>query len=164
MEKSVNVMKAGQVLTATVRDAVADARFDAHSAIVCETDDACANFPLHSIGTHALDENVPRNMTCFKGGQTVQKPQQMCDVTSGCLTKNSTHILTIAQTRRFWICSLGDHHRLLSAATPTIRLANSNFGSGRWSPSTALWTTARLPSIRVPVATRWTAKTSNAAV
>ena len=77
-----NVTKAGQVLTATVRAMITDTRFDPYCSTVCETDDACANFPLDSLGTHALDENVPRNMTCFKGGQTVLRPQQMCDVTS----------------------------------------------------------------------------------
>ena len=92
-----NVTKAGQGLTATVRNAMADIWFGAHCLTVCETDDACANFPLESLGTHALHENVPRNMTCFKGGQTVRKAQQMCDVTSECVTDiNPAYIPTIA--------------------------------------------------------------------
>ena len=90
-----NVTKAGQALTAMVRNAIADIRFDIHCSTVCETDDACANFPLESLGVHALDEHVPRNMTCYKGGQTVRKPQQMCDVTSEYLAHSSAHILTI---------------------------------------------------------------------
>lgn len=95
MERNVNVTRAGQVLIATVRDTIADTWFGAHYSTVCETDNACANFPLDSLGIHALDETVPRNMTCFKGGQTVRKPQQMCDVTSEYLTKDSTRILTV---------------------------------------------------------------------
>ena len=84
MVRNVNVTKAGQVSTAMVHHAIAGIWFDAHCSTVCETDDACANFPLDGFGTYAHDENAPRNMTCFKGGKTVRKPQQMCDVTSKC--------------------------------------------------------------------------------
>jgi hypothetical protein len=90
MVRNVNVTQVGPASTAMVRSATAVVRFDAHCSTVCETDDACANFPLDSLGIHALDESAPRNMTCFKGGQTVRKSQQMCDVTSGCLT-NTPH-------------------------------------------------------------------------
>ena len=95
MVGNVNVTKAGQASIVMVRNAIVGIWFEAHCSIVCETDDACANFPLDSFGTHVLDENAPRNMTCFKGGQTVRKPQQMCDVTSMCLANCSAHSLII---------------------------------------------------------------------
>jgi hypothetical protein len=95
-ERNVNVTKAGQALIAMVRNAMANIQFDVHCATVCETDDACANFPLENLEIHALDKTIPRNMTCFKGPQTVRKPQQMCDVTREYLTTlSSAHALTI---------------------------------------------------------------------
>ncbi|KAG8763810.1 hypothetical protein FRC12_008395 [Ceratobasidium sp. 428] len=57
---------------------------------VCENDDACANFPLRGgpdgelLAPQTTDEpDVPvANMTCYKGGLTVQQNFQMCDVTN----------------------------------------------------------------------------------
>lgn len=57
---------------------------------VCETDAACANFPLRGGPDGELltpravgDDDVPvANMTCHKDGLTVQENFQMCDVTS----------------------------------------------------------------------------------
>jgi hypothetical protein len=57
---------------------------------VCETDAACANFPLRGGPDGELlariadtDVDVPvANMTCYKGGVTVEENFQMCDVTS----------------------------------------------------------------------------------
>jgi hypothetical protein len=58
---------------------------------VCETDDACANFPLRggpdgellTAKTIGDDTDAPvANMTCYKDGLTVQQNFQMCDVTS----------------------------------------------------------------------------------
>ncbi|CAE6514971.1 unnamed protein product [Rhizoctonia solani] len=57
---------------------------------VCETDNACANFPLRGgpdgeFMTRTLDSDadVPvANMTCYKGGVTVEENFQMCDVTN----------------------------------------------------------------------------------
>ncbi|KAF8604728.1 hypothetical protein BDV93DRAFT_440195 [Ceratobasidium sp. AG-I] len=58
---------------------------------VCETDAACANFPLRGgpdgelLTPRAMgdDDDVPvANMTCHKDGLTVQENFQMCDVTN----------------------------------------------------------------------------------
>ncbi|KAF8717776.1 ABC-2 type transporter, partial [Rhizoctonia solani] len=57
---------------------------------VCETDAACANFPLRGgpdgeflTRTVDHDADVPvANMTCYKGGVTVEENFQMCDVTN----------------------------------------------------------------------------------
>ncbi|KAG8685651.1 ABC transporter G member 24, partial [Ceratobasidium sp. 394] len=58
---------------------------------VCETDDACANFPLRGGPDGELltpklvgdEPDVPvANMTCYKDGLTVQQNFQMCDVTN----------------------------------------------------------------------------------
>ena len=60
--------------------------------LVCETDEACTNFPLPG-GDASLpsdDDNGPLNMTCYKGGDVVFTNHQMCDVTS-VLTTSSIH-------------------------------------------------------------------------
>lgn len=59
---------------------------------VCETDAACTNFPLRGgpdgelltrVDTVDTGVDVPvANMTCYKGGETVEQNFQMCDVTS----------------------------------------------------------------------------------
>ncbi|KAL5504214.1 ADP1 [Sanghuangporus vaninii] len=51
---------------------------------VCETDDACTNFPLPG-GDSPLPSgsgDEPLNMTCYKGGDVVFTNHQMCDVTN----------------------------------------------------------------------------------
>ncbi|KDQ08706.1 hypothetical protein BOTBODRAFT_37700 [Botryobasidium botryosum FD-172 SS1] len=45
---------------------------------VCQNDNACANFPLGDI--HPTDD--AQNMTCYKGGQVINRNFQMCDVTN----------------------------------------------------------------------------------
>ncbi|KAB5594904.1 ATP-dependent permease [Ceratobasidium theobromae] len=59
---------------------------------VCETDAACTNFPLRGgpdgelltrVDTVDTGVDVPvANMTCYKGGETVEQNFQMCDVTN----------------------------------------------------------------------------------
>ncbi|GJE89867.1 ABC transporter G family member [Phanerochaete sordida] len=51
---------------------------------VCQTDAACANFPLPHLPGElgSLDDGVAENMTCYKGGDTVFQSHQMCDVTN----------------------------------------------------------------------------------
>jgi hypothetical protein len=49
--------------------------------LVCKSDDACANFPIGGDFMRDEDETVS-NMTCYKGGITVNRNFQMCDVTS----------------------------------------------------------------------------------
>ncbi|QRV74844.1 ATP-dependent permease [Ceratobasidium sp. AG-Ba] len=58
---------------------------------VCQTDEACVNFPLRGgpdgeLLTRQVSTSEPdipvANMTCYKGGLTVQQNHQMCDVTN----------------------------------------------------------------------------------
>ncbi|KAG8859017.1 hypothetical protein FRC20_011911 [Serendipita sp. 405] len=49
---------------------------------VCQTDDACANFPIPEIEGLLGDDGAARNMTCYKGGVNVRNQHQMCDVTN----------------------------------------------------------------------------------
>ena len=53
-----------------------------HSSLVCETDDACANFPLPGGDSSIPGGSDTTNMTCYKGGDAVFNNHQMCDVTS----------------------------------------------------------------------------------
>jgi len=48
---------------------------------VCETDNACTNFPVRGDIT-SLDAADSINMTCYKGGETVFNNHQFCDVTN----------------------------------------------------------------------------------
>jgi len=48
---------------------------------VCQTDHSCANFPI-SGNIFSLDTTDSVNMTCYKGGETVNNNHQFCDVTS----------------------------------------------------------------------------------
>ncbi len=50
-------------------------------SLVCQTDNACANFPIRGNIT-SLDATDSVNMTCYKGGETVFNNHQFCDVTS----------------------------------------------------------------------------------
>lgn len=52
---------------------------------VCQTDQACAGFPLPG-ELRGLDDEPVQNMTCYKGGLTVNTYYQMCDVTSESFT------------------------------------------------------------------------------
>ncbi len=52
-----------------------------NSSLVCQTDNACANFPIQGNMT-SLDATDSVNMTCYKGGETVFNNHQFCDVTS----------------------------------------------------------------------------------
>ena len=49
---------------------------------VCETDEACANFPLPGGDPSLSGADESLNMTCYKGGDAVFNNHQMCDVTS----------------------------------------------------------------------------------
>lgn len=49
--------------------------------LVCQNDNACSGFPLRG-DWNALDDEPAQNMTCYKGGLTVNSNYQMCDVTS----------------------------------------------------------------------------------
>ncbi|PAV16171.1 abc transporter [Pyrrhoderma noxium] len=49
---------------------------------VCETDDACANFPLPGGDSSIPGGSDTTNMTCYKGGDAVFNNHQMCDVTN----------------------------------------------------------------------------------
>ena len=50
---------------------------------VCETDKACANFPLPGGNSSSLPSGDDElEMTCYKGGDVVFQNHQMCDVTS----------------------------------------------------------------------------------
>ena len=51
------------------------------SSPVCQTDNACANFPIRGNIT-SLEASDSVNMTCYKGGETVFSNHQFCDVTS----------------------------------------------------------------------------------
>lgn len=51
------------------------------SSLVCQTDNACANFPIRGDIT-SLDATDSVNMTCHKSGETVFNNHQFCDVTS----------------------------------------------------------------------------------
>lgn len=85
MERSASVTTGGRASIATVRlYCDVTIRTLTWSLAVCESDDACHDFPLSPLRA-ALpgDIEVPiANMTCFKGGQPVHRPHQMCDVTS----------------------------------------------------------------------------------
>lgn len=48
---------------------------------VCQSDNACRAFPIGELGTLS-DDDIENNMTCYKGGETVFKSHQMCDVTN----------------------------------------------------------------------------------
>lgn len=50
---------------------------------VCQTNQACAAFPLIGDVPIPDDEEVnPEDMTCYKGGETVFNNHQICNVTS----------------------------------------------------------------------------------
>ena len=51
--------------------------------LVCQTDAACLGFPVGSTDFRVnADSGLDPNMTCYKGGETVNQNFQMCDVTS----------------------------------------------------------------------------------
>jgi hypothetical protein len=52
-------------------------------ALVCKTDQACAGFPP-GVPPPGGGGKVPRDMVCYKGGETVFSIHQMCNVTSAC--------------------------------------------------------------------------------
>lgn len=92
--RAVNVRMVGAVSTAMVRYLLLlwlyDELFLTGQYAVCETDDACRGFPLGEYarelgigaGTLEDDDEIANNMTCYKGGETVFRSHQMCDVTS----------------------------------------------------------------------------------
>lgn len=50
---------------------------------VCQTDNACTNFPLSGGNASSIPSNDDElEMTCYKGGDVVFQNHQMCDVTS----------------------------------------------------------------------------------
>lgn len=56
---------------------------------MCKDDNACKGFPLRGEWNALVDdgeEDPSQNMTCYKGGLTVNTNYQMCDVTSTCPT------------------------------------------------------------------------------
>lgn len=61
----------------------------------CQTNDACANFRIP--GFDYSDPNLPGNMTCYKGGNTIRENFQMCDVTSAC--GSSALLISITSVR-----------------------------------------------------------------
>lgn len=106
--KVASARMAGEVSTVTVRDAwytrvaIPDHLFCKHSVAplndlvtsalaphaVCRNDDACRGFPVGELA-HERDEvgtldygDSGNNKTCYKGGETVFRSYQMCDVTS----------------------------------------------------------------------------------
>jgi hypothetical protein len=76
-----SVRMAGKELTAMVRLFVPLAPLSLDSSLVCQTDNACANFPIRGNIT-SLDTTDSANMTCYKGGETLFNNHQFCDVTS----------------------------------------------------------------------------------
>src|SRR6266567_7899824 len=61
---------------------------------VCQTDNACANFPIRGNLT-SLNTKDSVNMTCYNGGETVFNNHQFCDVTS-----MNLHLYPLALLRR----------------------------------------------------------------
>nr|GAT55146.1 ABC transporter protein [Mycena chlorophos] len=49
---------------------------------VCQTNQACANFPLAGEPSNLDDEIEPEDMRCYTGGETVFNNHQMCNVTN----------------------------------------------------------------------------------
>ncbi|CAG7855102.1 ABC transporter G family member ARB_01379 {ECO:0000305} Short=ABC transporter ARB_01379 {ECO:0000305}; Flags: Precursor [Serendipita indica DSM 11827] len=53
---------------------------------VCQTDDACSNFPIagmeHLMQATDQSDAPVKNMTCYKGGVNVRNQHQMCNVTN----------------------------------------------------------------------------------
>ncbi|KAF7289666.1 ABC transporter protein [Mycena chlorophos] len=49
---------------------------------VCQTNQACANFPLAGEPSNLDDEIDPEDMRCYTGGETVFNNHQMCNVTN----------------------------------------------------------------------------------
>lgn len=119
-------------------------------AAVCQTDDACASFPIPEIDRLRMaaggdeDDDLPRNMTCYRGGAIVRNQHQMCDVTSQSFTSHLFLLLMLAlcKTARSSICCLTDHHKSHSAATKQTKLVLSNSGLAKSNHSTARWITA----------------------
>lgn len=114
---------------------------------VCRTDAACTGFTLP--GGVVDNPDVEVNMTCYKGGETVFNNHQMCDVTSEALSFKTHSIYHFSQQiRRFSICYLDGHLKLLSAATNLKLPVLSNSGLLRLSHFTADWRIAlRLPHL-----------------
>ncbi|GJJ08367.1 hypothetical protein Clacol_002581 [Clathrus columnatus] len=52
-------------------------------SLVCQTDQACANFPLRELPeTGPFVSDNEHNMTCYRDGETIIENHQMCDVTN----------------------------------------------------------------------------------
>ena len=49
---------------------------------VCQTNQACAGFPLVGAPASNDEEINPEDMRCYSGGETVFNNHQMCNVTS----------------------------------------------------------------------------------
>lgn len=108
-----------------------------YSSLVCQTDNACANFPIRGDLT-SLDTTDSVNMTCYKDGQTVFSNHQFCDVTSTHISTCSQFpLMQVTQIGKSLICYPAALLRLHSAATRQMRHVTFSFGLPRSSRSIA---------------------------